>query len=613
MQERTDADLVVLACLGSREASEASNELIRRYQAQAKRIALKIVRQEELAHEITQEAFLAAYLSLDQLCDPARFGNWLTSIVRHLALSALKEQQASPISLDQVLEEHPVSEPEGFSLHTIDPQEQAEEHALQELLLATIATLSEKERSAVLLFYYRQHTIQEVATLLEISETAVKSRLFKARRTLRQQLSTEYETVLSRTAGKKGEKHIVAEEQPMYQSNGSLPPQPTQAAMRVLMLAYTEARQHDQPYIGPEHLFLALLHTEIGETAALLAQTGISQEPARQAVRAVCPHVAGELARGLSQDARDVLAGSLQLARHFQHEEQEPVHLLLSLLLQGNTLAHHALRQLGIQPGHVLAQALIQLLGAEQARALDLTELRQVVVQKELLPGAAGQQQPMRAARVLDTRRESGIILDIEKAMQSLQEAQRKLLKKYQAGDPRYERLKQVFESSQRRLALTRRPETPAGRAGISISYTDVLLYANTISLRFNHDQHGPEHLLYGILQLTSGQARAAQVLDHLGIERPALRQALEEFLSEQSYELPGTWLKGGFTDTADEAIEYAYEEAARLGHNFIGAEHLLLGLIRRQKDFSAELLRKAGLDAEKLRRELAQIQLPEL
>jgi RNA polymerase sigma factor (sigma-70 family) len=601
----------VLACLGSREAS---NELIRRYQAQAKRIALKIVRQEELAHEITQEAFLAAYLSLDQLCDPTRFGNWLTSIVRHLALSALKEQQARPISLDQVLEEHPVSEPEGFSLHTIDPQEQAEEHALQELLLATIATLSEKERSAVLLFYYRQHTIQEVATLLEISETAVKSRLFKARRTLRQQLSAEYETVSSRTAGKKGEKHIVAEEQPMYQSNGPLPPRPTQAAMRVLMLAYTEARQHDQPYIGPEHLFLALLHAEIGETAALLAQAGISQESARQAVRAVCPHVAGELARGLSQDARDVLAGSLQLARHFQHEEQEPVHLLLSLLLQGNTLAHHALRQLGIQPGHVLAQALIQLLGAEQARALDLAELRQVIVQKELLPRVAGQQQPMRAARALDTRRESGIIdLDIEKAMRSLQEAQQKLLKKYQAGDPRYERLKQVFESSQRRLALTRRPETPTGRAGISTSYTDVLLYANTIRLRFNHAQHGPEHLLYGILQLTSSQARAAQVLDSLGIERPAIRQALEDFLSEQSYELPGTWLKGGFTDTADEAIEYAYEEAARLGHNFIGAEHLLLGLIRRQKDFSAELLRKAGLDPEKIRRELAQLPLPEL
>ncbi|HEY4387039.1 MAG TPA: hypothetical protein VGN34_21495 [Ktedonobacteraceae bacterium] len=59
MQQRTDADLVMLACTGTKDASD---ELVRRYQVQAKRIALKIVGQEEPAYESTQEAFLAAYL-----------------------------------------------------------------------------------------------------------------------------------------------------------------------------------------------------------------------------------------------------------------------------------------------------------------------------------------------------------------------------------------------------------------------------------------------------------------------------------------------------------------------------------------------------------------------
>ena len=135
MRERADAELVILACTGSQDASD---ELIKRYQAQAKRIALKIVKQEELAYEIIQEAFLAAYLSLDQLRDPARFGGWLNSIVRNFALSTLREQTNKPISLEKILQEEPEVEPENLSLQSSDPQEHnfiGAEHLLIGLVL----------------------------------------------------------------------------------------------------------------------------------------------------------------------------------------------------------------------------------------------------------------------------------------------------------------------------------------------------------------------------------------------------------------------------------------------------------------------------------------------
>ncbi len=340
MQQRTDADLVLLACMGNQDAS---NELIRRYQAGIKRVALKIVGQEELASEIAQEAFLTAYLSLGQLRDPSRFRGWLTSIVRNFALGALKEQRNRPISLDQLLEEHPTSEPEGFLPHSIDPEAQVEERALQQLLLSTISILSQKERSAVLLYYYRQHSIQEIAALLNISETAVKSRLFKARRTLRDQLSAEYEIAAPQMAGMKGTKTMDEERQRLQKDMASLP-KPSPETIHVLTQAYTEARGFDQPFIGTEHLLLVLLHPEIKETAEIFTQAGITLEQARSAVRIVSPHVPGEIAQGMSRDVLTVMVGSLQLVRHFQHQEQKPMHLLLSLL------SYQVLNQLNISP-----------------------------------------------------------------------------------------------------------------------------------------------------------------------------------------------------------------------------------------------------------------------
>lgn len=184
MQPPGDGELVRLARCGHKEAF---GELIERYQPMVRRLAFGMMAQDDWAQEVIQEAFLAAYLSLDQLREPERFKAWLYSIVLNVARALLKERKMNPLSLENLVggvscELFPLSE--AF----VDPQEVVEEQELHRLVLHAVQALSMRERAATFLFYYEQLSLQEVAAILGISVTAVKSRLFKARDHLRRRL-----------------------------------------------------------------------------------------------------------------------------------------------------------------------------------------------------------------------------------------------------------------------------------------------------------------------------------------------------------------------------------------------------------------------------------------
>jgi RNA polymerase sigma factor (sigma-70 family) len=183
MRPRGDGELVRLARSGHKEAF---GELIERYQPMVRRLAFGVSAQEDWVQEVSQEAFLAAYLSLEQLREPERFNAWLYSIVLNVARTLLKERKLNPLSLENLMgglsgEFFPLAE--AF----VDPQEVVEEQELHRLLLEAVQALSPRERAATLLFYYKQLSLQEIAAILGISITAVKSRLFKARAHLRRQ------------------------------------------------------------------------------------------------------------------------------------------------------------------------------------------------------------------------------------------------------------------------------------------------------------------------------------------------------------------------------------------------------------------------------------------
>src|SRR5436309_14579173 len=127
-----------------------------------------------------------------------------------------------------------------------------------------------------------------------------------------------------------------------------------------------------------------------------------------------------------------------------------------------------------------------------------------------------------------------------------------------------------------------------------------VLFIAREEAARLQHDYIGTEHLLLGLIR--EGEGIAATVLNNLGLDLDAIRQAVESMDSSTS----GTLTIGEipFTPRAKRVLELAVDEARQLGHNYVGTEHLLLGLIREGEGVAARVLMELGVDRKKVREE---------
>jgi ATP-dependent Clp protease ATP-binding subunit ClpC len=117
---------------------------------------------------------------------------------------------------------------------------------------------------------------------------------------------------------------------------------------------------------------------------------------------------------------------------------------------------------------------------------------------------------------------------------------------------------------------------------------------------RLHHDYIGTEHLLLGIVR--EGEGIAATVLANLGFDLDVIRQAVENMVSGSG----GTLTIGEipFTPRAKRVLELSVEEARLLGHNYVGTEHLLLGLIREGEGVAARVLMELGADKKKVKEE---------
>ncbi|HEO63867.1 MAG TPA: ATP-dependent Clp protease ATP-binding subunit, partial [Candidatus Omnitrophica bacterium] len=125
-----------------------------------------------------------------------------------------------------------------------------------------------------------------------------------------------------------------------------------------------------------------------------------------------------------------------------------------------------------------------------------------------------------------------------------------------------------------------------------------VIILAKEEAKRFNHDYIGTEHILLGLIR--EGEGVAAIVLKSLGLELAQIRAEVEKFVQPG----PNAVISGDvpFTPQAKKTIELAMDEANSLGHNYIGTEHLLLGLIREGEGVAAQVLFSLGLNASKIR-----------
>jgi ATP-dependent Clp protease ATP-binding subunit ClpC len=128
-----------------------------------------------------------------------------------------------------------------------------------------------------------------------------------------------------------------------------------------------------------------------------------------------------------------------------------------------------------------------------------------------------------------------------------------------------------------------------------------VMALANQEAQRFNHDYIGTEHVLLGLVKEGSGVG--ANVLKNLGVDLRKVRLEVEKLVKSGPEMV--TMGKLPQTPRAKRVIEYAIEEARNLNHNYVGTEHLLLGLLREQDGVAAQVLMNLGLKLEDVREEV--------
>jgi ATP-dependent Clp protease ATP-binding subunit ClpA len=127
------------------------------------------------------------------------------------------------------------------------------------------------------------------------------------------------------------------------------------------------------------------------------------------------------------------------------------------------------------------------------------------------------------------------------------------------------------------------------------------LAYARQEAQRFNHDYIGTEHILLGLIREDS--SAAASVLRNLDLDVRKIRLEVEGMMqsSPESQRIG----QPPFTPRAKKVIEFSLEEARALGHNYIGTEHILLGLLRESEGVAAHVLMNLGLKIEGVREEV--------
>jgi ATP-dependent Clp protease ATP-binding subunit ClpC len=130
-----------------------------------------------------------------------------------------------------------------------------------------------------------------------------------------------------------------------------------------------------------------------------------------------------------------------------------------------------------------------------------------------------------------------------------------------------------------------------------------VVVLAQEEARMLNHNYIGTEHILLGLVH--EGEGVAATALESLGISSEGVRQQVEEIIG-QGQQAPSGHIP--FTPRAKKVLELSLREALQLGHNYIGTEHILLGLIREGEGVAAQVLVKLGADLNRVRQQVIQL-----
>ncbi|MDI3281584.1 MAG: Clp protease N-terminal domain-containing protein, partial [Bacillota bacterium] len=131
-----------------------------------------------------------------------------------------------------------------------------------------------------------------------------------------------------------------------------------------------------------------------------------------------------------------------------------------------------------------------------------------------------------------------------------------------------------------------------------------VILLSQEEARRLGHSAVGTEHILLGLIR--EGDGVAARALQSLGLTLEAIQEEVEKMMGRVEIQPPMG--KVTLTPRAKRVIELAIDEARQLGHNYVGTEHLLLGLLREKEGIAAQVLRSLGVDLVKVRERVVEL-----
>jgi RNA polymerase sigma-70 factor, ECF subfamily len=186
-----DMELVGRAKKGDLDAFEA---LANRYEQRVYSLALRMLRQEQDAEDVTQQAFLSAMENLGGFRGEASFSTWLLRIASHAALKVIRKRKGlDTVSLEEATEEEDsygtIPHPEYIADWRQSPEELVRMNETQRLLEDALGKLDEKHRLVFLLRDVEGLSVKEAAEALGLSEANTKVRLLRARLQLREQLT----------------------------------------------------------------------------------------------------------------------------------------------------------------------------------------------------------------------------------------------------------------------------------------------------------------------------------------------------------------------------------------------------------------------------------------
>jgi RNA polymerase sigma-70 factor (ECF subfamily) len=162
----------------------AFGELVRMHQSAVYNLAYRMLANRVESEDAAQETFMRAYANLDRYDMDRPFRTWLLSITSNYCIDRLRRRRLTWLSLDEPL-------PPTAALHSdeAEPEDAVIEDERNAMIQALLAELAPDYRAAVVLHYWYDFSYAEIADILDTTESAVKSRLFRARQTLAARLS----------------------------------------------------------------------------------------------------------------------------------------------------------------------------------------------------------------------------------------------------------------------------------------------------------------------------------------------------------------------------------------------------------------------------------------